>query len=205
MLGIIVKGVIIGLFISVPVGPIGMLTMQRTLNKGRSSGIATGLGATTSDLLYTLITLFFLRFVLGFIENYQFIIQIAGSVILIAFGLFIYRSHPAMHKPDEQPSRSLSRDYFSSLGLTLSNPLILFVLIGLFARFDFVTSQSTFVDLMAALVSILAGAALWWTALTCTVSHFRRKLNHSGLRIINRISGSIIIAIAMVSMVLAFF
>jgi small neutral amino acid transporter SnatA (MarC family) len=83
--------------------------------------------------------------------------------------------------------------------------LILFILIGLFARFDFVTSQSTFVDLMAALVSILAGATFWWTALTYTVSHFRRKLNNSGLRIINRISGSIIVVIALISMVLAFF
>ncbi|MDR2839999.1 MAG: LysE family translocator, partial [Paludibacter sp.] len=201
MFGIIIQGILIGLFISVPVGPIGMLTIQRTLNRGRSSGIATGLGATTSDLAYTFITLFFLRFVLGFIEEHKILIQIFGSIILIAFGLFTYRSHPAMHKPDEQTSHSIVSDYFSAFGLTLSNPLILFILIGLFAQFGFVDSQSTFSDILVGILSVLVGATLWWATLTFIVSRFRRKLSHGGLRIINRISGSIIIVIGLVSFI----
>ena len=61
----VVKGIVIGLSISVPLGPIGMLCIQRTLNRGRKFGFITGLGATTSDLLYAVITLFFLSFVMN--------------------------------------------------------------------------------------------------------------------------------------------
>jgi len=86
MVEIIIKGIIIGLFVSVPLGPIGMLCIQRTLNRGRKFGIATGLGATTSDLVYTMITLFFLNFVIDFIEQQRYIIQLIGSIILIIFG-----------------------------------------------------------------------------------------------------------------------
>ena len=86
MLDIIIKGVIIGLFISIPLGPIGMLCIQRTLNRGRKYGIATGLGATTSDLIYTFITLFFLTIVIDIVEQNRTLIQISGSVILIGFG-----------------------------------------------------------------------------------------------------------------------
>ncbi|MDR0811641.1 MAG: LysE family transporter, partial [Paludibacter sp.] len=99
MLEIIIKGIIIGLFISVPVGPIGMLCIQRTLNRGRTAGIVTGIGATTSDLLYTIVTLFFLSFVIDFIEIHRFAIQLIGSVLMIGFGVFIYKSHPDMHNP----------------------------------------------------------------------------------------------------------
>jgi len=91
MVEIIIKGIIIGLFVSVPLGPIGMLCIQRTLNRGRKFGIATGLGATTSDLVYTMITLFFLNFVIDFIEQQRYIIQLIGSIILIIFGFFIYK------------------------------------------------------------------------------------------------------------------
>ena len=86
MIEIIIKGIIIGLFISIPLGPIGMLCIQRTLNRGRKYGIATGLGATTSDLIYTMITLFFVSFVVDLIEQQRFIIELGGSIILIAFG-----------------------------------------------------------------------------------------------------------------------
>ena len=84
MIEIIIKGIIIGLFISIPLGPIGMLCIQRTLNRGRKYGIATGLGATTSDLIYTMITLFFVSFVVDLIEQQRFIIELGGSIILIA-------------------------------------------------------------------------------------------------------------------------
>jgi len=206
MIGIIIKGMIIGLLISVPVGPIGMLCIQRTLNRSRTSGIVTGIGATTSDLLYTIVTLFFLSFVIDFIEIHRFAIQLIGSVLIMVFGIFIYRSHPHIHNTDkENPRHSLLGDFFTSFGLTLSNPLILFVLIALFARFNFITNESTLLIAAAGIISILGGATLWWTTLTFFVSRFRRKLNKGGLKIINKITGSIIIAVGCVGVVSCLF
>jgi len=93
MLETLYKGILVGLFVSVPMGPIGMLCIQRTLNKGQIHGLLTGLGATTSDLLYTFVSLFFLSFISDFIEKYKFFIQLSVSAILIIFGFFIFNSH----------------------------------------------------------------------------------------------------------------
>ena len=90
----ILTGIIIGLFISVPVGPIGILCIQRTVNRGRAHGIITGLGATTSDLIYAVLVGFSMSFVINFIETHQMTIQIVGSLIIFGFGLHIFRTNP---------------------------------------------------------------------------------------------------------------
>jgi threonine/homoserine/homoserine lactone efflux protein len=204
MLEIIIKGILIGLCISVPLGPIGMLTIQRTLNRGQKHGIATGLGATTSDLIYTIITLFFLSRVLDFIEEHRFIIQFVGSIVVIFFGFWIYRSNPATQpKPNETIKHSLPGDFFSSFGLTFSNPLILFVLIALFARFEFINNTTTLFVSICGILSILGGATLWWGLLTFLVSRFKNKLNMRELKLINQITGFIIIIIGFVGLFLS--
>ena len=203
MFEIIIKGILIGLCISVPLGPIGMLTIQRTLHRGQKHGIATGLGATTSDLLYTIITLFFLSFVLDFIKEHHFIIQLIGSLVVGVFGYYIFRSNPATQpKPNETVKHSLPGDFFTSFALTLSNPLVLFVLIALFARFQFIDNDTTLFISVCGILSILGGALLWWSLLTFLISRFKNKLNMRGLKIINQITGLVIIGIGCVGTVL---
>jgi len=203
MLEIIIKGVLIGLCISVPLGPIGMLTIQRTLNRGQKHGIATGLGATTSDLIYTVITLFFLSFVLDFIEDHRFVIELIGSLIVAFFGWYIYRSNPATQpKPNETTKHSLLGDFMSSFGLTLSNPFILLVLISLFARVQFIGNKTTFLVTAIGILSILGGALIWWNLLTFLVSRFKTKLNMRELKLINQITGMIILLIGTIGLIL---
>ncbi len=204
MLEIIIKGILIGLCISVPVGPIGMLCIQRTLNRGQKYGIITGLGASTSDLVYTVVTLFFLSFVLDFIEVHRFIIQLIGSVVVAGFGYYILKSNPATQpKPNETFKHNLYSDFFTSFALTLSNPLVLFVLIALFARFEFIGSNTTLFVSICGILSILGGATLWWTILTFLVSHFKSKFNMRGLKILNQITGLVIILIGSVGLFLS--
>lgn len=203
MIETIYKGILVGLFISVPLGPIGMLCIQRTLNRGRKYGIITGLGATASDLIYTIISLYFLHFVVDFIEAYKIIIQIVVSSILIIFGYFIYNSHPSTHpKPNEVKQFTELNDFITSFGLTFSNPLVLLVLIALFAKFEFITNQSTLIEVLIGVGSILMGALLWWTILTFLVSKFRNKLNINGLRVLNKVSGALIIGIGLIGLLL---
>jgi len=203
MLEIIVKGILIGLCISVPVGPIGMLCIQRTLNRGQKYGIVTGLGATFSDLIYTIITLFFLSFVLDFIEIHRFAIQLIGSIVVAGFGYYIFRTNPATQpKPNETLKHSLLGDFATSFGLTLSNPLVLFVLIALFARFEFIGNNTTLYVSIIGILSILGGAFTWWSILTFLVSRFRNKMNMRELKILNQITGFIIIAIGVVGFLL---
>ena len=203
MLEIIIKGVLIGLCISVPLGPIGMLTIQRTLNRGQRHALATGLGATTSDLIYTILTLSFLSFVLDFIEDHRFIIELVGSLVVAFFGWYIYQSNPATQpKPNETAKHSLFGDFMTSFGLTLSNPLVLFVLIALFARFQFIGNKTTLFVSICGILSILGGALLWWNLLTILVSRFKNKLNMRELKLINQITGIIILLIGGVGLIL---
>ncbi|NDP22428.1 MAG: LysE family transporter [Paludibacter sp.] len=202
MLEIIIKGILIGLCISVPLGPIGMLTIQRTLNKGPKYGIATGLGATLSDLIYTIVTLFFLSFVLDIIEENRFVIQLVGSLVVVFFGYYIFKSNPITQpKPNELLKHSLLSDFATSFGLTFSNPLVLFVLIALFARFEFIGNKTTLFVSVCGILSILGGALLWWNLLTFLVSRFKNRLNIRELRIINQITGFIIMLIGSVGLI----
>lgn len=205
MLELAIKGIIIGLCISVPLGPIGMLCVQRTLNRGRKHGIVTGLGATTSDLIYTFITLFFLQFVIGFIETHQIIFQFVGAIVVAIFGIFIIKSRPTSQtNPNVASKGNLFSDFITAFGLTFSNPLILFVLIALFARFEFIADKSPFVTYFIGISSILLGAFMWWLLLTYIVSHFKNKLGLRGLRLINIVTGSIIIVIGCVGLIVSF-
>ena len=95
-LEILVKGVFIGIIASAPMGPVGVLCLQRTLNKGRFYGLVTGFGAALSDIIYALITGFGMSFVMDFITNERnmFILQLIGSAMLLVFGIMTYRSNP---------------------------------------------------------------------------------------------------------------
>ena len=86
ILYILPRGIAIGVLISAPMGPIGMLVIQRTLGKGRWPGFFTGIGASLSDLIYCLLTGFCLSFMTGFIDSHQLAIQIIGSVVIASFG-----------------------------------------------------------------------------------------------------------------------
>lgn len=200
MLEIIIKGIIIGLFISVPLGPIGMLIIQRTLHKGRINGIATGLGATFSDLIYTVVALFFISFVVDFIETHKFIIQTIGSIVVIGFGIFIFRSTPST-QPKVQSGKSvkITKDFISSFILTFSNPLILFILIAIFSRLSFLEGKTTIWEDITGILSILGGAFLWWSILTLLVSKFKFMFNVRRLKYLNQILGIIIILLGIIS------
>ena len=200
MFDIILHGILIGLSISVPLGPIGMLCIQRTLSRGQKYGLATGFGATTSDLIYTIVVLFFLSFVVDFIDSHKIVIQLIGALLVIVFGVWIFRTNPVTQPraKDQKNEHSFFQDFLTSFFLTLSNPLILFVLIALFAHFTFITPQTKLFEIIIGLVSIVLGAGSWWFLLTFFSSRFRNRINVRELRLINRITGGFIIVLGIV-------
>ena len=114
----IFKGIIIGILASAPMGPVGILCVQRTLNKGRWYGFVTGIGATVSDLFYAIITGVGMSFVMNLINNAhnKFILQITGSLMLLLFGIYSFRSNPTknMHHSAQRGDR-VSGDHFQPL------------------------------------------------------------------------------------------
>ena len=195
---IIISGLLIGILVSAPMGPIGVLCIQRTLNKGRMSGLATGLGASLSDLFYALLTGFGISIVIDFIESNQAPLQIAGSFVLCCFGIYLYRQNPArnIRKRLNQKS-SFTQDFASAFLLTLSNPLILFLLIGLFARLNFFVPEMRIGHYILGYVSIILGAFIWWFTITFIIDKVRTRFNLRSLWLINQSIGIIIIVMSL--------
>ncbi len=109
MLGIVSKGIIIGVLVSAPMGPIGMLCIQRTLNKGRWHGFVTGLGAALSDVIYAALTCLGMGVVVNFVEANQAPLQLIGSIVLGIFGYYIFQSNPVRNLKKQREKNYPSR------------------------------------------------------------------------------------------------
>ncbi|MGM9828205.1 MAG: LysE family translocator [Muribaculaceae bacterium] len=207
ILYILTRGIAIGVLISAPMGPIGMLIIQRTLSKGRWPAFFTGIGAALSDMFYCLLTGFGISFITDFIERNQHMLQIVSGVVLAAFGVFLFRKNPtrALQPNNPEASKNYFTDVVSGFFLTVSNPLILFFIIGLFARFEFIMPDSYSIWHYAlAYLSILGGALIWWYLVTMLVNRLRRRFNVRSLWLINRVIGALLIIMAIVGTVMAF-
>ena len=197
-------GMIIGILVSAPMGPIGMLCVQRTLSEGRWHGFVSGLGAALSDVIYAAITALSMGLVVNFVEAHQRPLQIFGSLVLGAFGYYIFQANPVKRLRKNNASRlSLVQDFISAFLLTLSNVLIIFLYIGLFARFSFVFTAGVW-DVPIGLFGIATGAILWWFVISYIVSRLRQWFNIRSLSILNRIVGAVIIVLAAVGIGYAF-
>lgn len=108
MLGLISKGIVIGVLVSAPMGPIGMLCIQRTLNKGRWHGFVTGLGAALSDVIYAALTCLGMGVVVNFVEANQAPLQLIGSIVLGIFGYYIFQSNPVRNLRKQREKSYLS-------------------------------------------------------------------------------------------------
>lgn len=199
------RGFAIGIIISAPMGPVGILCLQRTLEKGRATGFFTGVGASISDLFYCLLTGFGLSFIEDFLKANQSVIQVFGSVVLILFGIYLFRSHPArkLKKPDIDKS-ARGKNVLGGFLFTISNPLIIFLIIGLFARFDFFLPEISFGLYVIGYVFIILGALFWWWLVTFFVDKVRAHFNLRSMWLVNKITGAIIMIFAVVGIVTAF-
>ena len=179
-------------------GPIGILCIQRTLNKGRRSGLFTGVGAAASDLFYCLLVGLGISLVTDFIADHVNILQIIGSVILIVYAIYMI-----MHNPVSQITENIDqrndqwRDMGTGFLFTLSNPLIVFLIIPLFARFGFPLPEYRFYHIIIGYASIVLGALIWWSVITFFVDKVRTHFNIRSMWLINRIIGSIILILSL--------
>ncbi|MBQ3624321.1 MAG: LysE family transporter [Prevotella sp.] len=200
ILDIIFKGMLIGILVSAPMGPVGILCVQRTLNKGRWYGFVTGIGATVSDLIYALITGLGMSFVMNLVYNSQnrFFLQIAGSIMLLFFGIYSWRSNPVknIHRSSKTKG-TLFHNGLTAFFVTLSNPLIILLFMAVFAQLAFIMPGKP-LEMCIGYLSIIAGALLWWFGLTWLIDKIRNKFEETGIIIINKVIGSVVILISLI-------
>lgn len=190
------RGIVIGLLASIPLGPIGVLCIQRTLSKNHKSGFISGLGAATADTIFATVAFFSLAIVMQFIEDNITLVKVIGGLCVMGVGVKILLSNPVVQiRRNRAGKTNLWQDYISVFLLTLANPVFILVLITLFAAFGISRDDIDRFNGGFIIAGVFAGAAAWWFTLTSLVSLFRRKFRPRHLLWMNRIAGAAIVVL----------
>ncbi len=219
-----ILGVFIGVLIAAPVGPVNIVCIQRTLERGFWGGFAAGLGAVLADGMISMIAAYGATAISGFMRAHQLKIELAGGVILTVFGLNVFWAQPrivATATTNIARLRQLTATIPLFLRptlryrvwklvphlnivpqtffLTITNPASI---LGVLALFGGATSVlggiSTWVQAITAVTSIMTGSLAWWAGLSRLISRVRHKLTEKRLRLINQISGAVLVVFGFV-------
>ncbi len=193
------QGLVVGFSIAAPVGPIGLLCIQRSLRKGRVAGLISGLGAATADAVYGSIAGFGVAYISNFLVKEQTWIRLVGGVFLLCIGLRIYLSVP---KPSaaEAEERNLLGYYASTFALTLSNPLTIISFAAIFAGLGLAGSGGNYAGAVALVSGVFSGSTLWWIILSTGVGSLRDRLGPNGMRWVNSLSAALLVMFGLVAL-----
>ncbi len=203
MTSLLLAGILAGLVVSVPLGPVGVIIIRKTLNKGRWSGYISGAGATVADTFFAIIAGFGVSIITNFIHDYQVQIRIIGGVILIFLAYRIFRSNVVNQVRARGKKGSLWADFMQAYFLTLSNPLTIIAIGAIFATGS-TGKEAGQQEILTLISGVLMGAVSWWILLVTMVNLFRRKIRLKTLWYINKVTGIIIFIFGSFIIVTAF-
>ncbi len=185
------KGIFIGFAMAIPIGPIGIMCIRKTLTEGRLRGLIIGLGAATADLLYGCVAAFGLTIISSTLESQRIWIRLVGGALILFLGIRTFRAQPTDPK-FRIHSTGMLASYLYTVFLTLTNPLTIFAFIAVFAALGLGSGLGYF-SASALVAGVFIGSSLWFLLLSSGVTLFRKKLDLVGLRWVNRIAGILII------------
>jgi threonine/homoserine/homoserine lactone efflux protein len=191
----LLRGIIIGFAIAAPVGPIGLLCIQRTLNRGTSFGFVSGLGAATADACYGMIAAFSVAAVFNFLSAQKIWFSLAGGLYLGYLGIKAFRTVPHNQAETANGMGRISA-YLSIFFLTVTNPMTIFAFAAVFAGFGFGDTTGNYLNAVILVIGVFTGSAMWWLTLSGITGLIRHKFSEQHLTWINRVSGIVILGFA---------
>ena len=200
---LLIQCAVVGFSIALPVGPVAVLCIRRTLTGGLLPGVSTGIGATAADTIYGAVAVFGLGFVAEFIQRHQLLVEIIGVAILLVIGVYYLRHRPpSVGDPvaDDREHRILTdlRYMVSSFAITMFNPLTLGAFAAVLAASGIGSNIEDSTQAFIAIAGVAIGAASWWLLLTIISQALRRFVSQSSLQWLNWITGGVLIAIGLV-------
>jgi|SRR6185295_1982430 len=201
MLALFLKGLTIGFAIAAPVGPIGILCIQRSLHDGFKIGLMTGIGAALADGTYGLIAGFGLTAVSSMLVVHQFWIRIIGGLFLLYLGVKIFFTPPRERlsngNSDRSPWHACATTYF----LTATNPMTILSFVAIFAGLGLGSTSINYTDAVLLVIGITVGSAIWWLLLSGGVAYIlHKRISLSFMRVINWVSGGIILIFSLIAL-----
>lgn len=189
------KGFLVGMCASAPIGPIAILVVQKSLSKGHMAGFVSGLGASVVDTLYAFVAIFALAFAQKLIEAHQNLILLVGGGVLALLGVIMAFSNPFRKMKDVGDSGVSPTDFGQAVAMGLSNPMAVFVMFTLFAFFGLADSAPHNWRVTPIILSVSAGSVTYWFLLSWMLSRFRKIFKMNTILWISRITGAIIVII----------
>ena len=196
--GMFFKGVLIGLAIAAPVGPIGLLCIQRTLNNGRVSGLVSGLGAATADAIYGFIAAFGLTLISTFLLKQRAWLAGIGGLYLCYLGVQMMRTSTAEADAGATAAGETRRlgalpAYASTLALTLTNPVTILSFLAIYAGLGLAAGAGNYSSASLLVVGVFTGSALWWLTLSGVVDRLRHRVDARAMHWVNVGAGVVVI------------
>jgi threonine/homoserine/homoserine lactone efflux protein len=197
---LVISGVVIGLIAAVPIGPVNLICIRRTLQYGPGHGFVSGMGAALGDGVFAIVTGFGLTEIGRLINGHYVSLQIAGGLLLLFFGLRIFLAKPTTRLADrlvasENKTANYARDIASTFALTITNPATLFGFTLMFAGLGGLAGEEepSFFEAAFVVVGVFAGSTSWWLALTTVVGLFHARIDERVMSIINMVCGVLIV------------
>lgn len=199
---LLLKGILIGFLVSIPLGPIGILVIQRTVNKSRLAGLMSGMGAALSDTLYAVVAGFSLTFIIDFIRENELLFQAFGALVVLALGIHIFFKNPVTDlRRNRLKGNTHFQDIISSFLVTISNPLTVFVFLAVFTSSGVAINMENPYHSFFVILGIFSGAFIWWFSLSGIVSLVKHKINLRILWWINKAAGIIIVLFVLITII----
>jgi threonine/homoserine/homoserine lactone efflux protein len=189
---VLAQGGAIGFLVAAAIGPIAMLCIRTTLERGRIAGIAAGMGVAVADTVYAAIGAYGISFVGAALSSGESWLKLVGGIVLIGFGIYLARKQPMAAAEEQEVPKSLTADFAMTLGLTLTNPMTILSFAGLFAGVSGLRGFPLS-EIPALLLGVFAGSAVWWIALAFVIGLIRHRISPMTMLWINRGSAAAII------------
>ncbi|MCP4718456.1 MAG: LysE family transporter [Desulfobacteraceae bacterium] len=188
------KGIVIGFSIAAPVGPIGLLTIQRSLSHGPGAGLATGMGAATADAVYGCVAGFGLTLISKLLLDFQTWLLLAGGLFLCGLGLATLKQKPPQREKQSEPIfKGYLLSYLSAFFLTLTNPVTIMAFMAIFAGLGLGATANGYAGALSLVLGVFLGSCLWWMILTFGVGQLKQKLNAGFQKFINQGAGMVLL------------
>ncbi len=194
---IVIQGAIIGLILAIPVGPIALMCIRRSLSDGKFHGIISGFGVTTADSIYATVAFLGLTAISGFILSWQDFFRFFAGLVLVIVGIRIFFIRPVA-EGEKSLHESYARDYLSMVAIGIANPLTLLFLMVTLPGFGFSFGGTSAISAAEFVTGFFCGSAAWWIFLCGTLGSVRSRISTGNLALINRVSGIFIVGVGAV-------
>ena len=164
-LAFIALGMLGGIFVTAPLGPVNVLIMQRALRYGFPSAVAAGSGAATADVIFASAAAFGVSAVSAFVEGHAQVIQLVGGILVALIGARILWRQQRIDKtvPDEPRRKGAMEMATATFLLTITNPATVFGFVAYFGALgEWAPAKGDVMGTAQLVLGVAIGTLGWW-------------------------------------------